>query len=221
MKKIILFIAAAFLMACHNNNVVMVDFDCERVSPLMYSFTNNSLGCDEYKWDFGDGMWSYGLNATHEYEEPGTYIVTLAAIADGEKYDKRVKINVTEPLVYFAGYTLYSIPYEDRYYKVVFKDDNLFPSSWDFQTVYTPILDNTDIPYTAMWKQPQLLENINSHTYYTIQVIRTTNASNDNNDVSCTKQKLYVKDIKRYQNEYILQTETGSTTIGIHMEYRY
>lgn len=220
MKKVLLFIAAAILMACHND-VVVVDFDCERVSPLMYNFTNNSLGCDEYKWDFGDGMWSYGLNATHEYEEPGTYIITLTAIADGEKYDKRVKINVTEPLVYFAGYTLYSIPYEDRYYKVVFKDDNLFPSSWDFQTVYTPILDNTDIPYTTMWKQPQVLEDIDSHTYYTIQVIRTTNASNDNNDVSCTKQKLTVKDIKRYLPEYILKTETGSTTIGIHMEYRY
>lgn len=221
MKKIILFIAAAFLMACHNNNVVMVDFDCERVSPLMYNFTNNSLGCEEYKWDFGDGMWAYGVNATHEYAEPGIYIVTLTAIANGEKYDKRVKINITEPLVYFAGYTLYSIPYEDRYYKVVFKDDNLFPSSWDFQTVYTPILDNTDIPYTTIWKQPQVLEDIDSHTYYTIQVIRTTNASNDNNDVSCTKQKLTVKDIKRYLPEYILKTETGSTTIGIHMEYRY
>lgn len=220
MKKVLLFIAAAILMACHND-VVVVDFDCERVSPFMYNFTNNSLGCDEYKWDFGDGMWAYGVNATHEYAEPGTYIVTLTAIANGEKYDKRVKINVTEPLVYFAGYTLYSIPYEDRYYKVVFKDDNLFPSSWDFQTVYTPILDNTDIPYTTMWKQPQVLEDIDSHTYYTIQVVRTTNASNDNNDVSCTKQKLTVKDIKRYLPEYILKTETGSTTIGIHMEYRY
>lgn len=220
MKKVLLLIAAALLMACHND-VVVVDFDCERVSPLMYSFTNNSLGCDEYKWDFGDGTWSYGTNATHEYEEPGTYIVTLTAIADGEKYDKRVKINVTEPLIYFAGYTLYSIPYEDRYYKVVFKDDNLFPSSWDFQTIYTPILDNTDIPYTTMWKQPQVLEDIDSHSYYTIQVIRTTNASNDNNDVSCTKQKLTVKDIKKYIPEYILKTETGSTTIGIHMEYRY
>jgi PKD repeat protein len=220
MKKVLLLIAAALLMACHND-VVVVDFDCERVSPLMYSFTNNSLGCDEYKWDFGDGMWAYGTNATHEYEKSGTYIVTLTAIANGEKYDKRVKINVTEPVIYFAGYTLYSIPYEDRYYKVVFKDDNLFPSAWDFQTVYTPILDNTDIPYTAMWKQPQVLEDINSHTYYTIQVIRTTNASNDNNDVSCTKQKLYTKDIKRYLPEYVLQTETGSTTIGIHMEYRY
>lgn len=220
MKKVLLFIVAALLMACHDD-VVLVDFDCERVSPLMYSFTNNSLGCDEYKWDFGDGTWSYGTNATHEYEEPGTYIVTLTAIADGEKYDKRVKINVTEPLIYFAGYTLYSIPYEDRYYKVVFKDDNLFPSSWDFQTIYTPILDNTDIPYTTMWKQPQVLEDIDSHSYYTIQVIRTTNASNDNNDVSCTKQKLTVKDIKKYIPEYILKTETGSTTIGIHMEYRY
>ena len=124
MKKVLLFIAAAILMACHND-VVVVDFDCERVSPFMYNFTNNSLGCDEYKWDFGDGMWAYGVNATHEYAEPGTYIVTLTAIANGEKYDKRVKINVTEPAIYFAGYTLYSIPYEDRYYKVVFKDDTI------------------------------------------------------------------------------------------------
>ena len=43
---------------------------------LEVSFENNSMG-SQFFWDFGDGFSSYLENPIHEYELPGTYIVTL------------------------------------------------------------------------------------------------------------------------------------------------
>tara|TARA_B100001250_G_C19763254_1_gene773497 strand:- start:75 stop:1424 length:1350 start_codon:yes stop_codon:yes gene_type:complete len=43
---------------------------------LEVSFENNSIG-SQFFWDFGDGSSSYLESPIHEYELPGTYIVTL------------------------------------------------------------------------------------------------------------------------------------------------
>lgn len=222
MKKQVFYILASLILcACNTYEPNALAFSYERLTPLMYAFTAQSVGYDEYKWDYGDGSYSFGMDGMHAFEEPGQYTVTLIASLNGVKYDARKTINVTYPDVYVAGYTLYHIPYNDRYYKLVVKDDALFPSAWDWETVYTPMLDETDLPYTIYFNNPVLMENMLNHDYYTVQVIRTTNAANDNNDVSCMKQKLTVKELKQYRPEYILQTETGSTTVGIIMEYRY
>ena len=220
-KRLFYILCAAILCGCSNYEPDALAFTYERIAPLMYTFTSQSVGYEDYKWDYGDGTYSFGIDGIHAYEEPGTYTVTLIASLNGTKYDKRATINVTTPATHIAGYTLYHIPYEDRYYKVVFKDDALFPSAWDFQTVYTPMLDETDLPYTVYFNNPVLMENMESHDYYTVQVIRTTNAANDNNDVSCMKQKLTVKELKTYRPEHILQTESGATAVGVIMEYRY
>lgn len=215
-----LIMAAAVLCGCASRDVV-VDFDYTRLSPLMYEFTNYSHGANDYKWDFGDGTFAFGYDAMHAYAEPGTYTVTLIAEVDGIRTDKRQTIRVTKPAVYIAGYTLYDIPYEDRYYKVVFKDDALLPSAWDFQTTYSPMLEDADLPYTTYLTNARMLDNIDNHDYWTIQVIRTTNPSNTSGDVQCLKQKLTTKELRTYNPEYLLQTESGSTRIGIIMEYAY
>ena len=199
-----------------------VDFTYERIAPLMFQFTNTSYNCASYKWDYGDGMWSENKDAMHTYEATGTYTVTLTGTAsDGKKYSTSKKLTVTKPTIYFAGYTLYAIPYENRYYRLSFKDDNLLPSDWDTYTIYTPLLDNTDIPYTYMFNNPIMLENPESHTYYTIALYRNTKTNNTSGDTQCLKQQLKVKDIMTYQPEYILQTETGGSVVGIHMGYDY
>ena len=44
------------------------------------SFTNLSLNADKFDWDFGDGNYlSNVTNPTHQYQNPGTYTVTLYA----------------------------------------------------------------------------------------------------------------------------------------------
>lgn len=220
-KPLFLAFAALFLCGCYNHTQTVIDFDYARLSPLMVEFTNYSTGCSDFRWDFGDGTFAFGQDALHTYETTGIYQVTLSATADGEKVYLQQAVNVSVPNVYFAGYTIYKIPYESRYYKLVFKDDNLLPSDWDFETVYTPMLENADLPYYHLWQTPQKLDRPETHAYYTVQLIRSTNTSSDNNDISCFKQQITRKQLLLYQPEYILRTESGSAAVGIHMAYTY
>lgn len=214
-----------FLIACAcagcKPGIAVIDFSLERVAPLMFRFQNLSSGCEGYQWDFGDGTVSYAQNALHTYSSTGIYIVTLTATVDGIKYRHQQQINVTAPAVYISGVVYYNIPYESRYYKVVFKDDALLPSSWDFQTTYTPMLYDSHLPYVMMLSAPRPMENMTAHTYYTVQVIRSSDPSNSSNDAQCMRQQLKVKDLLTYRPEYLIATETGATAIGIRMEYRY
>jgi len=36
-----------------------------------------------YVWDFGDRRHAFGMNATHRYDEPGHYTITLTVVDDG------------------------------------------------------------------------------------------------------------------------------------------
>ncbi|OQP56652.1 gliding motility-associated C-terminal domain-containing protein [Niastella populi] len=47
-----------------------------------FSFSNSSTGAVTYKWDFGDGGNSTITNASHQYQYPGNYTVTLHAYND-------------------------------------------------------------------------------------------------------------------------------------------
>lgn len=48
-------------------------------SPLDISFSSNASNVDSVNWDFGDGNSATGLNATHIYQQSGTYQVILSA----------------------------------------------------------------------------------------------------------------------------------------------
>ena len=47
-----------------------------------FSFVNGSYDAASYKWDFGDNTSSTNNNATHKYQQPGNYVVTLHAFND-------------------------------------------------------------------------------------------------------------------------------------------
>jgi gliding motility-associated-like protein len=47
-----------------------------------FNFSNSSTGAVTYKWEFGDGANSTILNASHQYQYPGNYVVTLHAYND-------------------------------------------------------------------------------------------------------------------------------------------
>ena len=230
MRRALYILAAVLLSSCANriqdeiaeDTQPVVAFKAKAIAPFMYEFTNYSSGCTSYKWDFGDGTWSTGTHATHGYDNTGTYTVTLTGTANDGTHDYSTKITVSDPIVYIAGYTLYNIPYENRYYKVVFKDDALLPSSWDFQSDYTPMLTEADLPYTVRFTTLRQLTNLTSHEYYTVQVIRNTSTYGSAGETSCMKGKLKVSSITAtYAPEYILRTETDGTVIGIHMLYDY
>ncbi len=63
--------------------------NCE--NPGAISFSDSSIGADEWYWDFGDGDTSTEQNPTHFYEENGLYIVTLQVYnQETECYDDLV-----------------------------------------------------------------------------------------------------------------------------------
>jgi gliding motility-associated-like protein len=47
-----------------------------------FSFVNGSYDAATYKWDFGDYTSATTTNASHKYQQPGNYVVTLHAIND-------------------------------------------------------------------------------------------------------------------------------------------
>jgi PKD repeat protein len=52
-------------------------------APLPVSFTDESTGAPtSWSWDFGDGNGSSEQHASHTYQDPGTYSVTLVAASD-------------------------------------------------------------------------------------------------------------------------------------------
>ncbi|MEP7236951.1 MAG: PKD domain-containing protein [Ferruginibacter sp.] len=53
-------------------------FDC--ATPRVFTFTDQSIGPDEWHWDFGDGNTSTSQNNTHTFPGPGTYSVRLVVI---------------------------------------------------------------------------------------------------------------------------------------------
>ena len=222
MRRAYIYILALVLIGCRGggNEPYVLDYEYERLSPLMVRFTNLSGNADEYRWDFGDGTWSTGRNATKVFATTGEYNVTLTCTVNGTRYDRSKRIVLSKPAVYIAGYVLYRIPYENRYYKLIFTDDALLPSSWDFQTTYTRMLDNADMPYSVEFYSARNLD-IYAHDYIQVAVIRTTNATSSDNDVQCMKQKITQKELLQYQPEYVLETSSGSTAVGVVMVYRY
>lgn len=230
MKKLLfMLLASLVLIACEERNIpssgggtqnVKIDFTYQMTSPFTYTFTNTSYGANSYKWDFGDGTWSNSRDAMHMYESTGTYRITLTGTANNLKYDCSKNIVVKKPEIYIAGYVLYNIPYQNKYYKIVCKDDDLFGTDWGFQTVYTPLLDNTDLPYVKYFSNPLIMDKLDGDNYYTFYVYHTTNTSSSSGDTQCLKQKLYKTTILEYRNENILTSDNGQTQIGILMEYK-
>ena len=76
---------------------VNVDYTIERTSkPLTYRFNNLTSGASDFRWDFGDGTWSFAKDAIYSYEEAGTYTVLLTATVGNRKYEQRKTITVGE-----------------------------------------------------------------------------------------------------------------------------
>jgi PKD repeat protein len=65
------------------------------------SFTNTSQNSDNYVWDFGDGNTSTEFEPVHQYEEDGTYLVTLTGenqSCDNQTYSTDIIINTISVL---------------------------------------------------------------------------------------------------------------------------
>jgi hypothetical protein len=75
---------------------VIVDFEIKPTSnPLMYRFPNLSSGAVDFRWDFGDGTFSFAKDeAMKAYEKAGTYTITLTANVGERQYVQRKILEV-------------------------------------------------------------------------------------------------------------------------------
>jgi len=95
-------------------------------------FTNTSSDkANHFEWDFGDGTWSDALNAAHEYEQAGTYLVTLKAF-QGQRIVDQASLSI-EVLT-----TALDVIVEEYYdhYRVPDASVILYPTQadWEYQT---------------------------------------------------------------------------------------
>ena len=88
-------------------------------APLEVSFdascTISDAGIESYEWDFGDGQSGEGEQATHVYEIPDNYVVTLTVTdTDGETYFSENTVTVFEVVDYYEeSFDLDDGPLED------------------------------------------------------------------------------------------------------------
>lgn len=246
MKRIFFFlmIAAAILTGCNENepenggtytlsgngngdntnNSPKADFTFTRISPLMVRFKNTSTGYISCKWDFGDGTYSTGTDAIHGFEKCGVeYPVTLTIrTSQNTNISKRYVIKLTKPDIWITGYTYYRVPIENRYYRLRFEDDKWGASDWDWTTVYSPMLNNSDLPYTYELQNPQKLINPEQYDKYTVYVYSNTSATGSGSDTKHLTISMKVSDIMTYQEELRYETQSsGATKVGILFGYEY
>jgi gliding motility-associated-like protein len=77
-------------------------FDC--ANPKLRTFTDASIGADEWNWDFGDGNTSHLPSPVHTYASTGTYTVTLLVknYTTGCEYTKTGTIIIVSEKANFA-----------------------------------------------------------------------------------------------------------------------
>lgn len=104
-----------------NKDIAYVD---ERIN-----FYNHSSYADYYEWDFGDGTYSSNFNASHSYESPGYYTVTLRAYENDIVSVARMTIEVISNIDFSVN-----TQYTDIGYNVVFTNysSGVDYYEWDF-----------------------------------------------------------------------------------------
>ena len=115
-------------------------------------FTNNTEGAITYDWDFGDGFGSTRESPLHEYEEDGTYLVTLTVTnANGCEATVEDSVTVYPPLHVYVpnsftpnadglndffgvvgeGFTYYDLEIFDRWGQKLFSGRFEDAEAWD------------------------------------------------------------------------------------------
>ena len=131
MKHLILLILIIpiFLISCRREPVA--DFYASTTEAGIGEtivFTNRSSDGNNYEWNFGDGFSSTKYNASHYYDEPGNYIVTLKAFGK----DGYSEISVTVH-IYQTYLEITVEEYEDPFYLVPDISVRLYPTIQDWE----------------------------------------------------------------------------------------
>ena len=192
-------------------------FTYKTEAPLKVVLTNTSTNATTYEWDFGDGKTSTEKNPTHRYSTVGSYIITLVAKNPSGSQQYRQTVQISAPKVFVKGIRYESVGKTGKYYKSICKDDDLFSGTW-WNTNYTPMLTDNNLPYEYIFSSPIEMTGLNGDNYYTVYVYWNNSTSGDGTQI--LKQKMYTESIKLYLDELVLQSDNWDTTISVLFEYK-
>ena len=125
--------ALMFVIACEQDPSADFVVSSHRVEVFetVYFTNTSSYNAEYFEWDFGDGTMSDAINASHYYEEAGSYTVTLTAY-NGSRVVSRAFADIE---VLTTALNVVVEEYFDHY-RVADASVNLYPTmdDWDFET---------------------------------------------------------------------------------------
>jgi gliding motility-associated-like protein len=127
------------------------------------TFTSSSTGGTSYIWLFGDGTTGSGSSTSHNYDQPGTYTVTLV-VSNGGCNDTLVKTNYITILNPSADFT-FSFPCSNRLaYTFTNTSTGATSYQWNFGDGGTSTATNPSHAYTTTGTYTVTLTSVNSTT---------------------------------------------------------
>ena len=192
-------------------------FTYKTEAPLKVVLTNTSTNATSYEWDFGDGKTSTEKNPTHRYSAVGSYIITLVAKNPSGSQQYRQTIQISAPKVFIKGIRYNYVGKKGKYYKSVCKDDDLITHTW-WNTGYTPMLSDSNLPYSYIFTTPVEMTGLSGDNYYTVYVYWSNTTSGDGTQI--LKQKMYKESIMSYLDELEIQNDNWDTDISVLFEYK-
>ena len=193
-------------------------FSFKLQQPLAVEFTNESSNnATQLLWDFGDGSTSTEANPIHKYSSAGSYIVTLTAKNNAGSNSIRNTVNIPVPKVYVKGIKYLQVGKPNMYYKTTCKDDDIFTTTW-FNTGYTPLLSNSNLPYDYIFTSSVLMSGLDEDNYYTIFVYWNTKTNGDGTQI--LKQKMSTSSIKQYPEQIVLTSDNKDTQVAVLFSYK-
>ncbi|MCX6664145.1 MAG: PKD domain-containing protein [Euryarchaeota archaeon] len=140
----------------------VADFSYSPLVPTdlqIVTFNDTSTDLDGYIvswfWDFGDGNTSTSQNATHQYVDNGSYIVTLSVVDDDQavnKVSRKISVLNVEPTAKFTFFSPFLPRINDT---ILFTDTSIDTDgtvvswSWDFGDETTSNMRSPAHNYTA------------------------------------------------------------------------
>ena len=225
MKKLLfLFITAIALLSCDYDPVegkltgeLKSQFQYQIKQPRKLYLINMSTNASSYIWDFGDGNKSYEENPVHQYNSKGVYKVKLTA-KNGSKSDvSEATVTITDPTkCYITGITYNKVGKENKYYRAVLKDDDLFTTTW-FSTNYK-LLSSANLPFDYNFSSPVLMDGLSGDNYYTLYVYWADNTSSDGTQI--LKQKIQTSQILSYAETIKVTSDNADTQVVVKFAWK-
>ena len=115
--------------------------------PLVVNFTNNSINCGSWVWNFGDGTSSSSFNPSHFYAIPGTFNAVLTIKGPGGCTDqKSVQIKVKGPTGSFKYSNISGCnPVQTNFKATTGKNTGFI---WDFNDGTTVVTGDSTVSHT-------------------------------------------------------------------------